>query len=470
MNPVRRLFRQGSVYTIGAVVQLSASAVVLPIVTRLLEPSEYGVVALVLALNVVVAALVGLGIPAAITREFFEHDEVLDPRATTLIVTTGLVALLGAAIVAATIPLWQPAIAPGQGTALLLGVVIAVPAATAGAASSLLLVQERPIGYTAIVLAGSLGAQVMGIGALLLISRDATAYLSGYLVGAVAGAVIGLVLSGAVGVGPAPRDVLRRALSLGLPTVPHSLAIFVLALGDRIVIQAVSDSREVGRYQVAYALGSLGLAFLAALQNAWVPITFSLTHAERWRSLAGMTTLVTRLGALAAVGLTLVAPYGLELLAPADYDAEDLEPVVAIIAASAIAWAIYLPMSQVLFWERYTRPLAWITPLAATLNLALVAVLTPAWGLEGAALATLVALSLQAALCARAAGRVADVPWEVSHGAVTVGLGAAGVAAMLLLPDGGAGLALRVLIAAGLIATAYGLVRRELRAQPADPS
>ena len=61
MNPVRRLFRQGSIYTVGTAAQLSASAVVLPIVTRLLDPGEYGIVALTLSLNVVIVALVGLG-------------------------------------------------------------------------------------------------------------------------------------------------------------------------------------------------------------------------------------------------------------------------------------------------------------------------------------------------------------------------------------------------------------------------
>lgn len=462
MKPVRRLLRQGSVYTLGTAVQLSASAVVLPILTRLLAPQDYGVVALVLSVNVVLATLVGLGIPAAVTREFFEkgrghHDA---PR---LIVSTALVALVGTALIACTLPIWADSIAPDDGTALILGVAIAVPAATAGAAAALLLVQERPGGYLAVVLTSSLGAQLCGIGALLVLSNDAEVYLGGYMVGVALAAVCGLVLSGAVGSSPAPRAVLGRALNLGLPTVPHSLAIFVLALGDRIVIAAVDEAGAVGRYQVAYALGSLGIAFLSAVQNAWVPITFSAPDDARWQSLAKMTTLVVRTGALAAVALALISPVALPVLAPAEYEPGDLLGVTILVAAAAIPWALYLPMSQILFWERRTRSLAWMTPVAAIFNLVLVALLVPAIGLEGAGIATLAALILQAGLCAWVASRIVAVPFETMRLASTIAAAGAALALAAVAPeDGVEGVTLRVVGLAGILALGVYLLRAEL--------
>ena len=187
MNPVRRLFRQGSVYTLGTAVQLSASAVVLPIITRLLDPAQYGVVALTLSINVVVTTLVGLGIPAAITREFFTEGGRDRDRARALIGSVGLVATLGAALLLATAPLWGELLADGEVAALMIGVMIAVPAAIGGAGASLLLVEERPLAYVTVVLMGSLGAQTFGILAIILAGPEATSYLVGYLVAAVDG-------------------------------------------------------------------------------------------------------------------------------------------------------------------------------------------------------------------------------------------------------------------------------------------
>ena len=336
----------------------------------------------------------------------------------------------------ATAPLWGELLVDGDVAALMIGVMIAVPAAIGGAGASLLLVEERPLAYVTVVLMGSLGAQTLGILAIILAGPEATSYLVGYLLAAVAAALLGLLLSGSIRVRPASRALLRRALSIGLPTVPHSLAIFVLALGDRVVIQVVSGSSAVGRYQVAYALGALGVALLSALQNAWVPITFSASDEDRWEALAKMTAIVVRLGILAAVGITVVAPIALDILAPASYDPSDLVTVTALVAAGAVPWAFYLPMSQVLFWQRRTRPLAWITPLSAIFNLVLVALLIPPLGLAGAGLSTLLALMLQAFLCSRAAARAASVPWAFRRLIGPVVAGALAIATFAVLPAG----------------------------------
>ena len=362
----------------------------------------------------------------------------------------------------ATAPLWGELLVDGDVAALMIGVMIAVPAAIGGAGASLLLVEERPLAYVTVVLMGSLGAQTLGILAIIVAGPEATSYLVGYLLAAVMAALLGLLLSGSIRVRPASRALLRRALSIGLPTVPHSLAIFVLALGDRVVIQVVSGSSAVGRYQVAYALGSLGVALLSALQNAWVPITFSASDEERWEALAKMTAIVVRLGVLAAVGITVVAPIALDILAPASYDPNDLVTVTALVAAGAVPWAFYLPMSQVLFWQRRTRPLAWITPLSAIFNLALVALLVPPLGLAGAGLSTLLALMLQAFLCCRAAARAATVPWEFRRlfGAVTTG--ALAIAMFAVLPAGPLWTVVRLVAGVGIALVCLRLVRAEM--------
>ena len=172
--------------------QLSASAVVLPIVTRLLDSAQYGVVALTLSINVVVTTLLGLGIPAAITREFFTEGGRDRDRARALIGSVRLVATLGAALLLATAPLWGELLVDGEVAALMIGVMIAVPAAIGGAGASLLLVEERPLAYVTVVLMGSLGAQTLGILAIIVAGPEATSYLVGYLLAAVVAALLGL--------------------------------------------------------------------------------------------------------------------------------------------------------------------------------------------------------------------------------------------------------------------------------------
>lgn len=458
----KHLLGKGSVYTLGSVLQLSGSALAIPIVTRLLDPAEYGTVALALTIQLFVTTLSALGVPAAVTRVFFENGDDGKATARALIVNTVLLGLGGTALGLLTGLVWAPLLVPGEPGAVMLGIAMALPGAAISASLALIRVQERAFQFVCITLVANFGAQLLGI-AGLLIDRSATAYLLGYGTAMVIAAIAAASLTGAIGSRPAPRPALREALAYGLPTVPHTLSVFVLALGDRVVIQIVSGLNAVGKYQLSYAVGGLGMNFLSSLQNAWVPITFGAEEHLRWQSLAETAALVTRLAALTCGVIALLARPLLSVVVPPDYDLSSLAEITAVLSLATLPWATYLPRSQVLFWTKHTRPLAWITPAAAILNLALVAALLPPFGLVGAAAATVLAIGFQAAATNVAASRVADVPWRWGSEAAHYGLGMVFVALALALPGSFAGDAVRVALA-GLVALALAaVVFREVR-------
>jgi O-antigen/teichoic acid export membrane protein len=334
------------------------------------------------------------------------------------------------------------------------------------AATALLQVQERPLPYIAVSMTGAAGAQLTGIVVVLLFHATPVAYLAGYLIASAGAALAGIALTRALHGGLASRRTLRAALAIGLPTVPHSIAILVLALGDRLIIQAFDGAGEVGRYQVAYALGGLSIMILSAVQNAWVPLTFGAEEHARWSALAQTSALVTRLAALLVGALALASPLLLRILAPGGYDPGDLDSVVAIVALAGVPWAIYLPMSQVMFWERRTKPLLWVTPSAAVINLILVVILLPPFGLEGAAAATCLAIMVQAALAARAARSMAAVPWPWRAIALNALLALALVAVAVAVGESDFAIAARALLIAAIAVGAVATVRRELAVAP----
>ena len=454
---MRRLLGIGSLYTLGGVAQMAAAAVAVPAVTRLLGAREYGEVTVVVAILVLLAPLIALGIPAAIARLFYGADELTEAgpdMARKLVGTCAVAATLGVALTAASCVFWSSLLAPVGQLALLVGIAAALPMTVMGATALILQVEQRPAAYLTVSLLGSAGAQVLGIGAMVLVETSPTVYLAGYASGVTMAAVLGMLLSNTVGSGLADRRAMRAALAIGLPTIPHTMAILVLALGDRVVIQSIDGPAAVGRYQVAYALGALPLALLAAVQTAWVPITFGASPDRRWVDLASSSVVITRLGALLVAALAVLSPIGLGILAPASFDPGELQTVCSLVALGALPWSIYLPMSQVLFWERQTTALLWVTPLAAVANLILVALLLPPLGLEGAAAATLLALALQAALLERVSRKLASVPWHWRAMLGNLGAGAVTVLVVLLLPGNTTGDILRGLLLIVMVAIA----------------
>jgi O-antigen/teichoic acid export membrane protein len=417
-----------------------------------------------MAIQLMLTGLATLGLPAAVLRFFFDHEETADGAATarSLIVSAGLIAAGVVLPVLLTGLIWAPALSPDNPEAVLLGMFLALPAGVIGACLALLRAQERPRPFIVITLLASAGAQLLGIGALL-IDRHPLAYLTGVAIAFVISAIAALRLTGTIASPPADRRLLESALRYGIPTVPNTISVSVLAVGDRILIQAISGSSAVGKYQIANAFGTLVVGFLVALQNAWIPITFGASEERRWETLAEIAGLVTRLAALGAGALALLALPVLKIVVPGGYDPEHLADVASVAVLASLPVVAFIAHGQVLLWTKHTKPLIVISPAAAALNLVLVAVLLPPFGLIGAAAATVLAILGQAAMTRGAAAKLADVSWPWARDAVSYGIVAALVAIALSLPSTAWAIAVRVAISALAAGTLLVIVRREFR-------
>ena len=445
----RRLLRRGSVFTLANALKIGAAALAIPIATRLLDPSVYGTVTLATTLQLMLATVVALGLPEAILRFYYDerHGEA---GARALIASSVVVAFVVTSGVAGLV-LIAGALGAGETEPLLWGCALALPTAVYGGCMALLRAQERTGAFVLVALTASVGAQALAVVGVILEPVPAT-YLAGVMVAVAVATIAGLVLTGTIGAKPAARATLRAALAYGLPTVPYTASIFALAFADRFVIAAIDGSAAVGQYQVAFAFGFLGVVLVQSLQLAWVPMTFGASEVGRWDMLANLSGTVARLAAFLSGFLALAAQPALSVLVPGDYDTDLLAEVAAIAALATVGWSLFMARTQVLLWKRRTRPLAWITPGAVVLNLALVAALLPTLGLQGAAAATVVAVVAQTALIGRAAGSIAVVPWRTRSELLSYGFAAACAGLALLLPETawGTGLRIALMVVAGI--------------------
>jgi O-antigen/teichoic acid export membrane protein len=464
VRPGRRLLGKGSIYTLGTALQLSAAALAIPVITRMLGSAEFGVIALAMAIQLMLTALATLGLPAAILRFFFDHQRAADGAATarSLIVSAGVIGVGVVCPILLTGLIWAPALSPKDPGPVLLGAFLALPAGIIGSCLALLRAQERPRPFIVITLLASAGAQLLGIAALL-IDRRPFAYVTGVAIAFLIAAIASLRLTGTLGSPPATRSLLGSALRYSIPTIPNTISVSVLAVGDRIVIQAISGSSAVGKYQIANAFGTLVVGFLVALQNAWIPITFGASDKQRWATLAEIASLVTRLAALGAGVLALLALPVLKIVVPGDYDPEHLADVASVAVLASLPVVAFIAQGQVLLWTKHTKPLILISPAAAALNLILVAVLLPPFGLIGAAAATVLAVLAQAAMTRWAAARMAHVSWHWARDAVSYAIAAVLVAIALLLPAAAWAMGARVGTAALAAVTLLIVVRQEFR-------
>ncbi|MGI9604000.1 MAG: lipopolysaccharide biosynthesis protein [Acidimicrobiales bacterium] len=446
--PVKWLLGRGAAFSTASLARALATVVMLPLVTRVLAPDALGVVAIAAVVSSLLLSVGSLVLHSAANREYFGHDGgSADPRLGRALGVLAVVAVAAAGLVVhAAGDQWVRLLGDvGYDRALQLAVLTAVPMVLVVVTQNLLRAEDRALPFVVVALLSTVGGQILGLVLASAHDGDPVWYLtgvfSGYAVAGVGSAIVVKLRPGRV-----DRSQLKRALAIGLPTVPHSVGIFLLATGDRLVIERLEGVAEVGRYQVAYLVGSAGVVLVMAFNAAWAPLIFGADAEVRDRTLRDTTAAAQRLLSLVAAGLAVGAPLALAIAAPADYDTDNLVLVAALIAPAGLLYVRYQSAALALVASRRTGPLALATPLAAGFNLAANLVLVPVWGLEGAAIATTISYGVWALVIELAVPEPARGPswWREI---LIVG---AGLMAAVLMPMAGLWIVCRVIVLAAI--------------------
>lgn len=400
-------------YTIAMGGQALSALLVLPIITRVLNEGQYGIY-VTGALTTRLAAIAAVaGIPAAITVFYFARPDG-DRLARQLVLATTGFAIAFAVTADLTGQWWSAVFANlSYGPILRVAIWSAVPFGFITATQAVLRAQDRPIAFVWITVLSTLGAQSTGLlGAIL--TRDALGYLAGVAGGYIISAMVGLVSLQGIPRKLPGGSTIRAALRLGAPTIPHGLAIYALAVADRVIVERLMGLDQVGRYQVAYLVGGVGISLAAAFNNAWAPQIYAAEQENRWALLAATSAAVTRVFAWLAISFIFATPVILAFVAPSTYSPASLAPVSTLVALAVLPYVSYLSAVHAIFQQGITRVLVIAAPLAVFVNLGLNAALIPSLGLAGSAIATVVAYLLLASIVTWRV-RAFRIPWRTGH-------------------------------------------------------
>jgi O-antigen/teichoic acid export membrane protein len=444
---------RGSIYTIGTVAPILASVAVVPVVTRLLGRDAYGVVAIAITVMWVAMMAASLGIPSVITRQgILAESGVAGARALLVRGSLMTAGIISAAIV--TSPLWGQLVhASVLEASLRRSVVLALAASACFVvvenSQSLLRVLDRPGAFVALSLTATLGGPLLGL-ALLAASgpvRSPERYLTGLAGGYAAAAAVGLLLCLRGGRPRRDRGDTRAALRMGLPVIPHLVALY-LANGALVFLAArLYGVPTSGRLQLALLVGSSPAVITSALNNSWAPIVYRAPEHERGAVLAHSARDIATLAALISGGVALLSPWLMRFVAGPSFRPLELVPAVAITAFGCVLSVAYLANVHLIFAAGRSLLLSVVTPLS------LMAGLTCAY-LVGRQDFVLLAVGFPATYAALAVGtawlrrHVGAVSWSETTLLVPTGLGLALCVLGGVLPTSGTIALVRVVVAA----------------------
>ena len=458
-NALRAMFTRDFVYLGVSALQVVLAAVMTPILTRLVGVGQFGQ----LALAIVVAQLLGVtlsfGLPFAAQRVFAGEDG--DRRSRGVLAISVLLAVAASLVVVLAAPAWGPA--AGLDRVLDARLAALWAGCYAPALTSLAMLRSRDKLRMAMFVAAlqSVGAQAAGVLLLYLWAPTVTSYLCGLIIGQGAAALVGLL---ALTPNWSALAAIRRygpTFQFGLPMVPQQLSGWVLGVGDRVVVSHVLGSAAVGRYSVAYNVGSLGFILLVFVNQAWMPRIYAVAdRVARSRLLASSRDMMNLLLIPVVCGLAAGAPLVLGVWVPKSFHPAELAPIVAIVAICTFPFGQFLANLRALMSERRTGRAAVATLVAAAVNIGLNLVMVPFLGITGSAIATVLSYALCARLTRPTASSGLQVPGTSVLLRTLIGGAIAVTLAIGVLPTSPVWLAIRLAMGAGALFAFALLLRR----------
>ena len=388
----------------------------IPILTRYLSPSEYGIVGFFMIILTGFSMISALGVEGAATRKYY--DQNLTPTDLAdfvgscmwIIILTCSVLLLIAFAVKKNTDLFQ--------SLDLIWILASVFAGSCGMVMQLALgqaqVRERALLFALIQLAAGLSNLGISLALVVSLRLGAEGRMLGILISFVLLSGFSLLIMMRNGwIRMSLRsDFMREALQFGIPLIPHSTALFVLAMADRYLIGRFLSFEKLGIYVLAMQLAAVFSIFFNAFHNAFTPWLFSQLKNNDpaiKQNIVIFTYSYYVCFLLVGILASYIAPSAIVLVAGDEYSSAST--IISWLIFSQIFTGYYLMLVGYILYEKKTRLLSAITVFSAALNIFLVLILIDGYGLEGVALASMVAMGVRFALVWLASIKTHPMPW-----------------------------------------------------------
>ncbi|MCR5526622.1 MAG: oligosaccharide flippase family protein [Lachnospiraceae bacterium] len=177
------------------------------------------------------------------------------------------------------------------------------------------------------------------------------------------------------------------ALRIGLPMIPHGLAMLLLARIDTTMIAEICDYSDVGLYTSGYTIGSLLMFLTNAIGQAWLPWFNERLYTKDYKAVREKNRLMMLLGCVVTLGFIACAPEAVKILyAPGYWTSMYVVPPVALGTLCQYFYTNYVNVE--LFYKK-TSLIAVNSVIAAVINFGLNAYFIPKYGFIAAAYTTL---------------------------------------------------------------------------------
>lgn len=403
------------IYTVSTFCNSATPFILLPILTRYLTTTEYGMVSMFTIVAGFLLPFMGMSVPAAVMRKFAEERE---DESREYLFNCFLIAAGATVLIVLVCECFKGTLAKiaGLNVDLFCFMYLYVTSSYVfNLALAIMQIKQNVKRYAVFQNAATLLNLLISIFTILCLQQGMMGRIYGLTFSKFIFAVAGCIYIGrTIGVAPRIRKkyLLDEITNFGLPMIPTEIKATILTCTDRIFITNMISVSETGIYSVGNQFAMPILLLAQAFNLAYVPWLYgvlSRNEEKEKRNVVRMTYLYFVIAVALAILWSVTAGFLMQWVAGDGY--ERATQYVLWLSLGYAFTGMHMMVVNYIYYMKKIKGYAGVTIFIIILNIILNYAFMNMFGTIGAAVATTISNFVSFLLTWIMASRVCDMPW-----------------------------------------------------------
>ena len=414
MALVKNLLGNSGVYIGSGILNASIPFLLLPILTRYLTPSEYGILAVFNVWMSFTFVICTLNVHSSANREFFEKGH----KQLAVFISNCLIIVFFASLVFFSLVYFSREKIGGflniPEELLLLGIILSICNVFIQIRLGQWQVRERPFYFGGFIIGQSIVNMLLSLFFIVVIGEGLRGRIIGIALPIIIFSIIALFFLNKEKLikFSFKKKYIIESLKFSIPLVPHTLGAFMLLSIDRAIISSKLGVEAAGLYMVAFQCALVMSLILDAVNKAFSPWLYKLLKEDSFAAKQLIVKVTYGLFFIIFIGIICAFLFSEFLIKQiiGDEFIKAASIVPFLISAQGIRGG-YLFVTNYLFYAKKTYLLSIITIFTGALNIVLVISFLDMFGIIGAAYSLTITMTIQWLLTWWLANKVIKMPW-----------------------------------------------------------
>lgn len=382
MDESKKYKKASFCYLIGNFFNKGFAFLTIPIFTRLLSTTDYGIINTYSSWAGILSMIVGFAMHMSIRNAFVDYKDDTESYLSTIIKFTLLSSLGFMLIFYAVVKIFRINISLSL---VFICLFHSVASSIIEDVSCYFMMKYNYIKRTILMILPNLISVCVAIFLISYILKK-DLYLGKIIPEALTIIIFAIILSVCYTKKGFNTAYIKHALKISLPLILHGAALNILSNSDRIMITWLADASQAGIYSLVYSLGMVTYAITLSIDGIWIPWFTNKMKEKSYDEINYITKDYIKLITYIMCGLIIVSPEILKILASKSYwEGIKLMPIIIVANFLFFAYNIY---SNLEHYYKKSNQITALTILAAVLNLVLNYIFIPKFGYVAAAFTT----------------------------------------------------------------------------------